>query len=360
VDVAVAGGGPAGLAVAIGAASRGLSAVVFEQRQPWMIDKACGEGILPPGLRALEALGVTAHLDREGCAPIAGIRYVDGAIAEGRFRRPGLGVRRTTLIAAMRARAREVGVRIVEGVGIVDHRRTAAAIEIARSDGLCEEAAILIAADGLRSRLRAREGLEATVISRRFGARRHFEVEAPDDLVEVHLGDRTEAYVTPAGPRQVGVAILWDADHVDARGGFEALLSRFPRLAARIARATAASRILGAGPLERAVRARASDRFALVGDAAGYVDAITGEGLSLAFVSAAALVEILPRAIARGADRASLAGYERAAAQAFSTYAAITRSVLWLSRRPRLRRLAIAALGRAPRLFDVALDRTVG
>ena len=105
-DVAVVGGGPAGLAVALEAAARGLSAVVFERRAG-PVDKACGEGLMPAGLAALDRLGVLAHLDRADSAAFESITYVqeDGRSVVGRLPPPGgLGVRRTALSAAMARR----------------------------------------------------------------------------------------------------------------------------------------------------------------------------------------------------------------------------------------------------------------
>src|SRR5262249_12736081 len=93
-DLVVVGGGPVGLAAAIHAADRGLSAVVLERRTP-PLDKACGEGLMPPGVAALGALGVV--VPEHARAPFVGIRYVDGdTVAEARFADgPGWGVRRT-------------------------------------------------------------------------------------------------------------------------------------------------------------------------------------------------------------------------------------------------------------------------
>ena len=71
-DVIVVGGGPVGLATAMYAVSSGLSVVVLEPRQG-AVDKACGEGLMPGGVRALASLGVNPvgwDLD--------GIRYVCG------------------------------------------------------------------------------------------------------------------------------------------------------------------------------------------------------------------------------------------------------------------------------------------
>ncbi|HEY0883230.1 MAG TPA: FAD-dependent oxidoreductase, partial [Archangium sp.] len=109
IDVAIIGGGPAGLATAIGAASRGLSVEVFERR-PGPVDKACGEGLMPAGLAALERLGVRALLREEDTAPFESILYVQqGARVEGRLPSPGgLGVRRLALVDALTKRARAV------------------------------------------------------------------------------------------------------------------------------------------------------------------------------------------------------------------------------------------------------------
>ncbi|HEV7518517.1 MAG TPA: FAD-dependent monooxygenase, partial [Thermoanaerobaculia bacterium] len=109
IDVAVIGGGPAGLATAIGARLAGLAAVVLDRRQP-PVEKACGEGLMPDAAACLAALGV--RLPAGESHPIRGIRYVDGdLVAEGTFPgTPGLGVRRLALHRALVARAVEVGV----------------------------------------------------------------------------------------------------------------------------------------------------------------------------------------------------------------------------------------------------------
>lgn len=111
IDVLIAGGGPAGLATAIHSALAGMEAVVVEPRAV-PVDKACGEGLMPSGAAALDALGVRV----EG-RPLRGIRYLDRRYAvEAVFRDgPGLGVRRTALHGALARRARELGVRVVPG-----------------------------------------------------------------------------------------------------------------------------------------------------------------------------------------------------------------------------------------------------
>ena len=98
----------------------------------------------------------------------------------------------------------------------------------------------------------------------------------------------------------------------------------------------------------------------LLGDAAGYVDAVTGEGLSLAFGCALDLAALLPEALARGATREALAPYEHAWGRRFRPYAAWTRLVLGLSRHPTLRRRVLGLAASAPRPFERLVAAAVG
>jgi menaquinone-9 beta-reductase len=357
-DVVVVGGGPAGLAVAIAAASRGIDVLVLE-RAALPADKACGEGLLPRGVRALEALGARARLDPGACSPLRAIRWIDGGLA-AEAPLPGaggLGVRRTALSAALAARAREAGAEVREGAVVRRHRRGGDAVAVETDAGEVR-ARVLVAADGLASPVRRRERLDVPPAGApRFGIRRHYARAPWTDAVEVHFGDGAEAYVTPAGPERVGIAMLCEEASRASHGD---LLERFPALAARVHGVAADSRPAGAGPLARAARARALDRLVLVGDAAGYVDAITGEGLSLAFEGALALARALPDALARGARREDFAAWEREEERRFARYAVAARAVLGLARRPGARRAALRFLADHPRVFAHLVGAVVG
>ena len=361
MDVAIAGGGPAGLAAAIHAARAGLSVAVFD-REELPRDKACGEGLMPPGLKALERLGAREALDTSDWSPIGGIRYLqeDGSAVEGRLPGPGgIGIRRTALSRVLLDRAREEGVAVHPRTAVRAHHRAQDSMQV-ETDGGSWEAAVLVAADGLASPLRAAEGLDVAASGpRRYGLRQHLRLPHWTDCVEVHLSRDLEAYVTPVGKERVGVAFLWEDGRVPPQISWPALVERVPALAARLRGAETDSSPRGAGPLRRRVVARVRPRFALLGDAAGYVDAITGEGLSLALVCAEALGNCLPEVVRQRGDPAAFGPYLATCRREFRRYALVAGSVLALARHPRLRRGALGVLGMSPGAFSWLLAHTV-
>ncbi|WP_411103994.1 NAD(P)/FAD-dependent oxidoreductase [Streptomyces sp. cmx-4-9] len=337
IDLLVAGGGPAGLATAIHAALGGLEAVVVEPR-PGPIDKACGEGLMPGAVRRLRELSVPL-----AGQPFEGIRYVDavsGLHAQGLFHEgPGLGVRRTVLQAALAARAAQLGVRVVEGrVGEVRQDEDGV-----RAAGFC--ARYLVAADGLHSPIRRGLGLAvppAPGRPARYGLRRHYATPPWSGLVEVHWSAGCEAYVTPLAPDLVGVAVL-----TTRQAPFDVQLAQFPLLSARLP-AGAGTPVRGAGPLRQQARVRVAGRVLFVGDAAGYVDALTGEGLTLAVTAAGELV----RCVREGRPHA----YEGAWRELSRSYRALTSSLLWARHRPALARRIVPLAARLPRVFTRAVN----
>jgi flavin-dependent dehydrogenase len=338
-DLVVVGGGPAGLATAIGARLAGLEVTVLDRAQP-TIDKACGEGLMPDAAAHLQALGVA--LGPEESFPFRGIRYIDGdVVAEGVFpRAAGLGVRRLALHRALVRRAEEVGVRLEWGIKVEGLPPGPPYAGVETAAGLVY-AQWIVGADGLRSHLRRHAGLDGPRARlRRFGVRRHFSVAPWSDFVEVYWGPGCEAYVTPVGPHQIGIAMLWSG----GASGFDTLLAHFPSLRERVAGAPAASKDRGAGPLHQRVRAVRQGNLALVGDAAGYLDAITGEGLAVALHESAALTAALA-----GGD---LAPYAAAWKKINRLPDTMTSLMLFLERRPRLRARAIRALAAEPALFS--------
>lgn len=331
IDLLVAGGGPAGLATAMYATQAGLEAVVIDRRRA-PIDKACGEGMMPH---------TVAHLRKLGVVPAGkafrGITYFDSkrSVRADFTGGAGLGMRRTALHQAMTEAAEAAGVRIIEGdIGDVTQDETSVRCGDLR-------ARYLAAADGLHSPIRRSLGLSLPSRGRRrWGIRRHFEMAPWSDTVEVYWSadSMSEAYVTPVADDCVGVAIL-----TSQQGKFGDHLIDFPRLADRLAGAShGADR--AAGPLRQRVRDRVAGRVLLVGDAAGYVDALTGEGLGIAFGGAEVLVKSV---LADNPD-----DYDRQWRQMSRRYRFLTAGLLEASGLKPVRSLIVPAANALPKAFS--------
>jgi flavin-dependent dehydrogenase len=338
-DLIVVGGGPAGLATAIFAARSGL-AVTLVERKRFPVDKPCGEGLMPRGVRLLQEMGVEISPSRA----FEGIRYVTAAaVADARIRQgQGLGIRRTVLSHAMARRAIELGVELRDRLRATKVEEAGDRVRVETSEGELE-ARWLAAADGLGSGLRQDLGRQPRPERRReprFGYRRHYRVRPWSSFVEVYWAEGGEAYVTPVAADEVGIALLWHR----AAPSFEAMLSRFPILEQRLDGAPATTAVAGAGPFRRRIDRIAGGRVALVGDASGYVDALTGEGVSLAFECAKALSVSLCRG-----DLASYASEHRRLSRRYRIMAEL---VLCLSRHPRIRERVVAHLASHPELFE--------
>jgi flavin-dependent dehydrogenase len=329
-DLLIVGGGPGGLATALHARSQGLSVIVADPRES-PIDKACGEGLMPGGLAELASLGV-----HPAGLPFRGIAYLsEHRRAEALFRRGlGRGVRRTTLHAALTACVKE---RDTEWIS------TRVTTVEQDADGVTAagvRAKWLVAADGLHSTVRRAVGIDALAGKpRRFGVRWHYQVPAWSDFVEVHWSPWGEAYVTPVEPDLVGVAILSSRHRPD--------IAWFPRLSHRL-RSADRGRARGCGPLRQVVSRRVAGRVLLVGDAAGYEDALTGEGISLAVKQASAAVTAI-------IDQAP-SSYEAAWRRITRDYRLLTRTLV-LATAPRAGRSAVVpACTMLPGVFSRAVN----
>ena len=327
-DLLIVGGGPAGLASAINARQQGLSVIVAEPRND-PIDKACGEGLMPGGLAELVSLGV----DPAGM-PLRGITYLDDKRrVEAPFRgRAGRGVRRTTLHAALASRAKE------QDTEWISKRVTKVEQDAHGVMAAGVRAQWLIAADGLHSAVRRAVGISVVAgRPRRHGIRWHYRVPAWSEFVEVHWSQWGEAYVTPVEHDLVGVAIL-SKERPD--------LAWFPGLAHHL-RDADHGRARGCGPMRQVVSRRVAGRVLLVGDAAGYEDALTGEGVSLAVKQAAAAV----RAIVDD----SPASYEATWRRATRDYRLLTRGLVLTTVPKAARRVLVPACTLLPGVFEQAV-----
>jgi flavin-dependent dehydrogenase len=361
-DVFVAGGGPAGLAAAIAARRHGLSVVLADGAVP-PIDKSCGEGLMPDGVEALHQLGIM--IPRGEAYPFRGIRFVsDGAQAEATFPRgPAYGIRRTHLHRIMVDHAAASGVHLLWQTPVTGLHSEGALVA-----GELVRAGWVVGADGASSRVRAwarldRHEPDATSENApqnknvRFGFRRHYRVTPWTDFMELHWGRHCQVYVTPVSHEEVCVALV--SSNPQMRLGLrmpgqrmEDALGEFPELLARLKKAEPASRERGAITVTRRFRRVYRGRTVLVGDASGGVDAITGEGLCLAFRQAALLGESL----ASG----NLARYQESHRRLMRRPALMARMMLFMAQHSHLRRRTMQVFQSSPRSFAGMLAMHVG
>jgi flavin-dependent dehydrogenase len=342
-DVFVIGAGPAGLAAALAARQAGLNVILADRAQP-PIDKACGEGLMPDALDALRRIGVTLGSGNGVC--FRGIRFLDDKLeAEATFsdHRFGLGVRRTELHRILVERARDVGVIALWGKKIERLDPTGVIV-----DGRAIHCRWIVGADGFHSGVRRWAGLALDWSgTRRIGLRYHFRVRPWTDYVEVYWRKYCQAYVTPVGVDEVCVATI---GREDIRASD--LVGMFPVLASHLGGAELIGSARGAISMSTRLRSVVAGRVALVGDASGSVDAVTGEGLALAFRQANSLAT----ALAAGDLRRYDASHRRMGRMP----RLMAQTLLLFDGNDRLRRIAFRKLAAHPRIFSRLLDVHVG
>jgi len=360
-DVVIVGAGPAGLACAIAAAAQGLQVEVVDGMRP-PIDKACGEGLTPDSLAAFAALGFDldhtfAHTES---SLLRGIRFIGDTTATGRSTTteaafpttPGRGIRRTVLHQLLLDRATTLGVRfhwetVVQGI-VQGIAQGIAANEV-HTNRHTLRTRYIVGADGHQSRIAAWAGLEKSATrSRRFGLRQHYAIAPWTDFVEVYWSRHGQAYVTPVASSEVCIAFIADSKFTTP----EQALAHFPALQRHLAAAEPSDLPRGSITLDRTLRKVTSGNIALIGDASGSVDALTGEGLALSFRQAIALATAL--------RTNNLAAYERDHRRIQRLPHFMSRTMLLMDRSPSLRARTFAAFQRKPDLFPRFLDVHIG
>ena len=343
-DVFVIGGGPAGLAAAISARQQGLSVVLAEGAKP-PIDKACGEALMPDAVTALERLGVSVPA-ADACV-IRGVRFLSSGLSAETLFPPGwlgLSVRRTTLHRLMSERAAGMGVELLWRSAV-----TGISSEGVRVGERTIRAKWIIGADGTNSRVRRWANLDShSRTNLRYAFRRHYRASPWSDHMEIYWGKHSQAYTVAVNDEQVCVAV---ASH-DPELRLEESLTAFPQLKARLRAAQPVSVERGSVSANRELRHVWRDNVALIGDASGTVDAITGQGLGLSFNQAAALALCL--------KSGNLAPYQEAHRRLAQRPLLMARLMLTLDGRPRLQQRTLEVFRKRPQVFRRLLALHVG
>jgi len=377
VDVVVVGAGPAGAATAILLAEHGLHVIVLD-RGSLPRPKICGEYLSPEAARVLDRLGVLKAVDVAGAAAIHGMRITapDGTAITGHYRDVGawrpyrqhaMGVARETLDGALVERVRALPVDLREHARVVDlivEQGVVTGVRFADRDARVHDvrARLVVGADGRASVVAERLGCRRPHALRRMALVTYVAgLESCRDLGEIFVDPPDYAILNPIAPDRVNLALVVPLAHAvrwsDRLDDFMAARVRqLPHLARRLAGATRVAPIRALGPLAHRVAPPKTGGVLLVGDAGGFYDPFTGEGVFTALRSAELAVATIVRALASGDVSArALAGYERARREVFSGKERVTQALQFLIRHRRLANFAVRALARRPAALDALL-----
>jgi len=342
-DVLVIGAGPSGIVAAIAASQCGLRTTVLDARLP-PIDKPCGEGLLPPGVAALCDLGI--QMNDDVALPLSGIRFSDekSSACSQFVGTHGFSLRRVKLHELLVDCAVRAGVNLQWGARVEEiHSR----FVIANKTRIPYH--WLVGADGQNSIVRKWAQFSSRAAARkRFGFRKHLRIRPWTDVVEVYWADRCQMVVTPSGAQEICVAAISGDPHLRV----DQVLGRFPALAERLRGAAPTTRELGDVTSLTRLSAVTRDRVALVGDASGTVDALTGHGLSLGFQQAMHLAQAL--------RRGDLRSYEIAHRKISAMPALMTRLMLLMDGNNWIRRRTLRLFQSKPELFSRLLSIHTG
>ena len=342
-NVCVVGGGPAGLAAAIALKRIGCAVTVADCAVP-PIDKACGEGLMPDSLLELRQLGIEIP-DRTGF-PFRGIRFADRYSSVCADFPSGLarGVRRTILHDLLIERAMSLGLSMIWNAKHVqlDEGGISLADRFLQAD-------LVVGADGQNSQIRRQAGLdEVTREKRRYGFRRHYRIAPWSSYMELYWGPRSQIYVTPVAADEVCVAVISG----NSKLRLEQALSDFSELNRHLTGAEAVSTEMGALSVSRTLKSACRENVALIGDASGSVDAITGEGICVSIKQAHAL----SASVASG----DIGQYQQFHRKLMKRPQQMSSLMLMLERSGQLQRRALAGLAQHPAMFESLLAIHVG
>jgi flavin-dependent dehydrogenase len=346
-DVFIVGGGPAGLAAAIAARLHGLRCMIADWASP-PIDKACGEGLMPDSLDVLHRLGI--NLDDYETGNFRGIKFVgqEGSASADFPHGRGLGIRRVLLHQAFVDHAATCGVEMLwqSRVTHVKTENNRVSLLVNGSPITCRW---IIGADGQNSKVRHWAGLDEGHTSiQRIGLRQHFRIIPWSEYVDIYWGEQGQAYVTPIGREELCVALI----SREKFSSFDIGLEQFPELTEHLAGAARSTSVRGSLTISRRLKAVVKGNVALIGEASGSVDAITGEGLAVAFRQALALASAM--------KNGDLSSYEKAHSEIVNLPGFMSRSMLLLDSKRWLRQRTLRAFAREPQLFEKLLAVHVG
>ncbi len=351
-DAVVIGAGPAGTLVAHGLARRGR-AVLLVEREQFPREKVCGGCLSGRSLAALATAGLGGLAERLGAVPYGRLRLVCGDRQALLGLPAGVTVSRGVLDAALVESARDAGAAWLPGVRAVTRAGTADRIvELSGSGARRVEirAAVVVLAAGLAAGAAAPEIAVHVAKRSRIGAGAILTspppwLESGEIFMAVGRGGYVGLARSEAG-RAIAAAAL-DPAFVKQAGGAGAAAAAILAQCG-LSAPDAAPNWRATPPLTRQAARVAAYRLLLVGDATGYVEPFTGEGMASAMEGALESIDLCDAGIDHW-DAAIEARWE-AACRAAARRRRTVRGAAALLRRPGLVALATAAIASAPGL----------
>ncbi len=368
----VVGAGPSGAATALALSRAGHSVTVLDSAR-FPRDKACGEGLMPPGVACLRRLRVLDDVLAVGAPRIQGVSYTHGGgtpaayapfpVPPGGGERWGLGVRRTlfdsVLVEALRRAPRVTLLEGVRATGLL-HSASGLVGGVTTEQGEVP-AAVVVAADGLHSPMRAAAGWTGPArAAGRYGLAGHWKLDVRElDRITVTFAQRQEWYQCPVGAELLLVSTLADRSRIGAtaRNYVAAARAALPALRG----AEPVGGVLAAGQFRQRPRTVAAGGMFLVGDAAGYDDPTTGEGIGIGLMLGERLGLHLAALLSGDVDATTAqARYRRDHAALHRNRRRVTALALVMARHPGLSRRAVARAADRPAALGALLGVNCG
>ncbi|MGD9711329.1 MAG: NAD(P)/FAD-dependent oxidoreductase [Thermomicrobiales bacterium] len=343
-EVVVVGGGPAGSMTAMLLAQRGHQVLLLD-KSTFPRHKACSEYINAGGVRVLREVGLLDDVRKAGAHVVDGmIVHAPGGnryfadVAHAAPGRHGLGLSRYRLDQILLDGARRSGVDVCENAWVrsVD-LDPAAGVRLEVSEGRQRRqirCSFVVGADGAHSVVSRSLGLDRHVRwPRRTGLVAHYRgVAGLERSGEMHVTEGGYAGLAPLEDGLSNVAVVVDSDRVRGRPDsvsdfFDSILASLPNVAGKLEGSERVGTVRGVGPMSRRVGRTAGARFALVGDAAGFLDPFTGDGIYEGLRAAQLAAPVISQALNRhDFTDAAMGDYRRARQRVFTG----KRQVCWI------------------------------
>jgi len=376
-DVVVVGAGPAGSSAAILLAERGWSVTLLD-KAAFPRPKICGEYLSPEAARILDGLGVLKAIDQAGAQPLRGMKIVapNGTTLDGLYPTSGrwrgyrdhaLALPREALDRILVDRAKGLPIDVRERHRVTGLLREAGAVTgvVAQDEDGREleiPARLVVGTDGRASVVASSLGLMRPHRLRRMALIQHVSgLDGIEDRGEIYVDPPDYAILNPVAPGLVNLGLVVPLGHARPFARrldtfFHARLRQLRHLEPRLRGMKVEGRLMAMGPLAYRIGEPQVAGVMLAGDAAGFYDPFTGEGLYTALRSAELLTETAHAALGRGdLSAGALAVYAARRRAELSAKSRVTQAIQLLIARRGLSNLAARVLASRPALLDTLM-----